>query len=266
MNTPYFNTNLYSVVGLHPSQMNNDIYKHLKNNLIRQMQGKCYKYYGYISKIYNIYSDEKNKLTGELIAEDPSASARYKVKFSCKLCKPLRGSTIICEVVNINKQVIFLRNGPINVPIFAVKGQINQKKFIFDDKKTVWIAIVDEERSKGVPVIIGTFVEVKVINTRIQHNADKIFVIGSMENIASNDAVLKSITQREDNNLAFIEHDEYIKHDSSYKKENIAAMKSELNKEETIVSESESESENELDTNLSDTESDSLESDSDNSD
>ena len=46
--SPYINTHLHATIGLYPSQFDNDIYKHLKNNLIRKLQGKCYKHYGYI--------------------------------------------------------------------------------------------------------------------------------------------------------------------------------------------------------------------------
>lgn len=205
MNTPYFNTNLYSTVSLHPSQMDNDIYKHLKNNLIRKLQGKCYKSYGYISKIYKI--EERNG--GIIIAEDSSASATYHVKFSCKLCKPLKNTTIICEVIAINKSLIYLRNGPIHVLIFEGKDHINQNNFVYDEKRNVLLAKI--EKDKGIPVVTGTFVKIRVINTRIENGATRIIVFGTLESIASKKESDESITTRESDDIESIEYDKYIK-------------------------------------------------------
>lgn len=211
---PYVNTYLYSTVSLHPSQFGNDIYKHLKNNLARKLQGKCYKSYGYISKIYKI--DERQG--GDIIAEDPSASALYKVKFSCKICKPLKGTTIICEVMAINKSIIHLRNGPINVLIFEESGSINKNNFIFDDKKNVLLAKIGNNQK--IPVVIGTHVEIKVVATRIEHNSNKILIMGTLENIASKAGTEESIKQREHDGLAFTNYDDYVETEKSFYKPN----------------------------------------------
>jgi len=202
MTAPYFNTNLYTTVSLHPSQMDNDIYKHLKNNLIRKLQGKCYKSYGYIIKIYKI--EERSE--GKLIAEDNSASASYEVKFSCKLCKPLKNTLIICEIIQINKSIIYLKNGPIHVFILDNGGNVNQNNFIYDERKNVLLANVGN--NKGVPVVIGTFVKVKVIDTKIE--TQRIIVLGTMESLASKKESDESIVMRERDD-EFINYDEYVK-------------------------------------------------------
>lgn len=201
MDTSYFNTYLYSTVGLHPSQMNNDLYKHLKNNLIKKMQGRCYKHYGYLSKIYKI----EEISGGEIIPEDPSASAIYKVKFSCKICNPLIGSNIICEVLAISKDIIAVRNGPINIMIFGGSGYINTQNFIFDGRKNVLIAKTGND--KGLPIVVGTYVIMKIIAKRIEHNSKNIFVIASLENIASQKLIEESIKQKEDSDNNFMEYE-----------------------------------------------------------
>ncbi len=241
---PYVNTYLYSVVNLHPSQFDNDIYKHLKNNLARKLQGRCYKGYGYISKIYKI--DERQG--GEIIAEDPSASALYKVKFSCKICRPLRGTVIICEVMSINKSIIHLRNGPINVLIFEESGAVNQNNFVFDDKKNVLLAKIGNNQK--MPVVQGTHVEIKVVASRIEHNSNRILIIGTLENIASKAAIEESIKQREFDGFAFTNYDEYLETEKTFYKPNkfIAEKGNDENdenneesvEEESVVSESES--------------------------
>ena len=90
----YFWTELKGNVTLKPSQMNTEIYTHLKANLIKNLEGKCYKNYGFISKI-NAITDRSN---GVIPPEDPSASAIFNVKFSCKLCNPLKNSFVVGKV------------------------------------------------------------------------------------------------------------------------------------------------------------------------
>lgn len=222
--TPYINTHLYTTVGLHPSQFNNDIYKHLKNNLIRKIQGKCYKHYGYVSRIYKL--DDISK--GDLVAEDPSSSALYNVKFSCKICKPLKGTIIVCEVVAINKSLIHLRNGPINLLIFEESDSVNQNNFVFDDKKNVLIAKIDN--NQRIPVVVGTYVEVKITACRLENNSNRILVAGTLENIASKKSIEESIRQREGDGNDFISYDDYADHEKEfYKKDEFVAEESEVN-------------------------------------
>ena len=204
MESPFLNTYLYTTVTLHPSQMNNDIYKHLKNNLIRDLQGKCYKSYGYISKIYKI----EERHGGNMIAEDSSASATYKVKFSCKLCKPLKGSTIVCEVTDINKHLVHIENGPINVLIFEGHDQINQNNFIFDEKRNVLLANMGN--GKGKPVKKGTYVKIKVIDSMLEHGSERIIVIGTLESLASSEESNKAITSKENEDENFVDYNDYM--------------------------------------------------------
>lgn len=205
-NGPYFNTYLYTNVTLHPNQMNNDIYKHLKNNLIRKLQNKCYMNYGFVSKIYKIES----RAGGQIIPEDPSASAVYKIKFSCKICRPLKNSTVVCEVVGINKSIIYLRNGPIYMLIFD--GHINMNNFMYDDKRNVWIAYTTGD--KGIPITKGTYVSAKIYDTRIEDKSDRILMLGILESIATKQEIDKIIEMRENDDDKYIEYEDYIKDDN----------------------------------------------------
>ncbi len=82
---PYIITEMTSSISLEPHQMNNNIYKNLKSNLIKRHEGKCYKDYGFISKIYEIVSYSNGYIT----PENPKAAARFSIVFTCKLCYPL---------------------------------------------------------------------------------------------------------------------------------------------------------------------------------
>jgi DNA-directed RNA polymerase subunit E'/Rpb7 len=201
-NGPYFNTYLYTTISLHPSQMDNDIYKHLKTNLQTKLQNKCYMHYGYISKIYKI----EERHGGEIIAEDPTASATFKLKFSCKLCRPLKGTTIVCEVVSINKTIIGLRNGPIHMII--TDGNINLDNFIYDEKQNVWLAYA--QNGKGITIVNGTYVKAKVTDIKIEDKSDRILALGTLEEIASKRESDDVIMARELDDDQFVKYDDYI--------------------------------------------------------
>lgn len=231
MDTPYFNTYLYTTVTLHPSQMNNDIYKHLKNNLVKNYQGKSYKSYGYISKIYKI----EERKGGMMIAEDSSASATYQVKFSCKLCRPLKNTTIICEVKAINKSLIHLVNGPINVLIFEGHDQVNQNNFIYDDKRNVLLANIGN--GQGVPVTPGTYVKLRVIDSLLENISQKIIVLGTLESLATKKEINESINNKENDDAEFINYDDYIKEKGSETLENNETDNAENTVENSSVTE-----------------------------
>jgi len=205
MSGPYFNTELYCRVALSPNQMDNDIYKHLKNNLIKKYQGKCYKSYGLIVKIHKI----NERSAGMLIAEDASASAYYNVKFSCRLCKPLKNSIIVCEVMAISKSIIYLKNDKIDAFVLDSRNDVNPNNFIYDEKRNALIANIGN--NQGVPVIEGVFLKVKVQGVRIEHGVNKIVVIGTLESMASQKESNDSIIKRDDDDEDYKNYDEYNK-------------------------------------------------------
>lgn len=206
LSSPYFNTYLYTTVTLQASQMNNDIYKHLKDNLIRKLEGRCYGKYGYVSKVYKI----EERTGGNIIPEDPMASAVYNIKFSCKLCRPLKETIIVCEVITINDKLICLRNGPIVIIIFGEIGNINRDNFYFDDKKNALIAYIDDQKSKGVQVNRGDHVKVKIMDVRLEDKTNRIVVIGTLESLATTGERDESIKGKERDDLGFVNYDEYM--------------------------------------------------------
>jgi DNA-directed RNA polymerase subunit E'/Rpb7 len=227
--------------------MGNDIYKHLKENLNNKLQGKCYNKYGYISKIYKI----EERSGGMLIPEDPMASAVYNVKFSCKLCRPLKGTIIICEVVTINRVLVSLRNGPINVMIFEASGTINKDNFVFDEKRNVLMAYVDKNKKKGIPVVKGTFVKIKIIDVRMEDKSARVIVIGTLESIATKAETEESITTRENDDTDYINYNDYVasefdsKHINTHMNDNEGVYSSKNNKITTINENDLNEAENE---------------------
>ena len=203
MNTPYFNTYLYAKISLHSSQFGNDLSKHLKNNLIKRFQGKCYKSFGHITKIYNIVDRRR----GVIEPEDTTASAVFDVKFGCKLCKPKKGTIIVCEVVKMIKDIILLRNGSINVVIFNGKGNINENNFIYDDKRGTYLAKINQD--KGVPIKIGTYVEVNVVSAQLETGSTQVIVIGTLEKMATQEQINNSLEMLNNDDFDFVKYDDY---------------------------------------------------------
>lgn len=202
MSSPYFNVKLCAKVALRPEQLNNDIYKYIKQNAIEKYQGKCYKSYGHILKIYKI--DERSN--GVLIPEDSFASVNYDIKFSCKLCKPLIGSIIVGEVVSANDAGILLTNGPINIWVLNIRNSINPKNFIFDERRGMLIAIIGN--NKGVPVTEGIFLKVIVNGVRLEHGSKHVVVIGTLDSTVTDQEKNNSIMEKDNTEGKFVNYED----------------------------------------------------------
>lgn len=203
---PYFNTTFSTSIGLHPSQMTKKIYENLKSNLIVQFQNKCFKSYGYISKIYNITKQEG----GRIISENPDSIAVFRVEFLCKLCRPLKNSYIVCEVKKINRDAMYLVNGPIQAFILDVNLQINQQNIVYNENKNVFIGH-DYINKTEVKIVEGSYVKVKCIDVRIEHGTDRIIIIGIVDSIPTQEEINNSTIEKETDELKYYAYDEYVK-------------------------------------------------------
>lgn len=184
---PYVNTVLSTLIALEPHQMNNDIYKNIKSNLVSDLEGKCFKQYGFISKIYEIieYSD------GYIIPENPKAAATFDVKFSCKICYPLKKSQLVCKLERSNKLMLKLNNGPINV--IVTMDRVNKSVF-FQDPKT-GILMAKQESGKSIQIVSEVYLKVSVEYRTFDDRSDNIMVIGYLDDLATDEEVEKSFKQ-----------------------------------------------------------------------
>ena len=174
--SPYFDTELYSRILIHPQQINNDIYINLKNNLKKKVEKKCNKY-GFITKVYKIvdYSD------GEIIPENFDSSHVFNIKFSCRVCLPVINNLIICKVDLLNKALIKASNGPI-VCIVGI-NYINENNFELNNKGD----IVSLNKNK----ILSTndYIVVKIRGTNFFPGDERILILGGLEDIASDNEI-----------------------------------------------------------------------------
>jgi DNA-directed RNA polymerase subunit E'/Rpb7 len=175
MSSPYINTELYTNVPLFAAQMNNKIYLNLKDNLVNNIEKKCFRNYGYIMEVYKIikYKD------GVVEPENTNSAANFDVTFSCRLCIPLKGLQIVCQVNRVNKLLITVTNGPILVII--TNERINDTTFFTDKNNNLRY-----RQGKQTEMLKqNEFVKVTINSVMFNNGDDKIKAIGFLDDMAS---------------------------------------------------------------------------------
>lgn len=201
---PYFNTSFEVEIGLHPSQMRKNLYENLKKNLIKNYHNKCFKHYGYIMKIYSI-----TKIQGGLITPENSlAPAIFNVTFQCKICRPLKGISLILEVTKIRKAMIYLINGPIHCLIFEGNDRINKENIFFDETRDKYFGKSTSDDNKLMQINPGTFVKVNCLDVRMDKR--RVLIIGSLDKIASKEEIKETnINKEAEDILPYYDYDDY---------------------------------------------------------
>lgn len=216
ISSPYITTTLVSVVNLNARQMDNKIYKNLKENLIKNLENKCYRNYGFISKIYNVeqYTD------GFIIAENPTASATFKLKFNCRLCNPLKNQNIVCKLMKILSKNAFInsQNGPITV--ISTATRINEEVFHKEPNTgKLWYKNSD---GSNIEVKPGSYVVVNIESKSFNDKDDIIMALGTIIRLATEEEINNSFKDEygvdQMNNV--IDFDEYIKSENVEQTEN----------------------------------------------
>lgn len=200
MSSPYINTRLYSRVTILPNQMNNDIYSHMKSNLIKRLEGRCYRNYGFITKIYEIL----DRSDANMEPENPMAAAIYKVKFSCRLCIPLKDRYIICKVEKTIPMLTSLSNGPIRV--IVTNDRINKEKFVIG-KNGILIKLSNGTKNLN----SGDHVKVKIDSRKFNDSDTIIMCMGILEAMATAEESTQFATDEYNIDEKFIDYDKYIK-------------------------------------------------------
>jgi DNA-directed RNA polymerase subunit E'/Rpb7 len=182
MTSPVINTTLYTTVAISPSQLNNDIYLNLKNNLKIKILKKCNKY-GYVDKIFEIlsYTD------GRLVAEDFTASVIFNVAYSGRLFNPAEQSEIIVQIEQINKVLILAQNGPI-VAIITM-DRINTNNFFIDNNGQLRSKSTTKTGTVSKVINQKDFIKITVVAKKFNLGDDKISIIGHVENVATEEEI-----------------------------------------------------------------------------
>ena len=183
MNSASFKTVLDATVVITPSQLNNDLYMNIKDNLEKRLIGKCYKNYGLIEKIYNIQKISDGKIN----QEDNDCNVYYNVSFHCRILKPVINSTIIAKVNSINNDYIFLTSS--NIKIIVTNKKIGNN-YIND---TINNTYKNKETNKVIEN--GDFMKVNVLKYQLMDKEKNIYVEGSLVDEATDEEVDKFYNQ-----------------------------------------------------------------------
>lgn len=205
MSSPYINTKLSTSIILHPYQMDNNIYINLKKNLERKLVGKCYKQYGYVEKVIEIMNYDNIKNEGIIEAENVESSALYDLQFSCRLCRPLPQTQIICEISRVNKLLLTAVNGPILIII--TYDRINNNVFFKDNNENIRY----KKGNKSYILAPHDFVKINIQTVILQDKEEKIKAMGFMFDIATEEekkTYYEDLYNNETNKL--IDYEKYI--------------------------------------------------------
>lgn len=186
--SPYKNVQQIEPITIEPYQMNSDIRNSMKINLKKKVEKKCNDE-GFVDQVNRIinYSD------GQLLAENFLASAKYYVRYQCRLCIPIEKTIIVAQIKIVNKEIIFASHGPciIFIPIEYVDT-------------SVWDTTNEyTHRVQNIKLNIADYIKIEVINKRINENDTQIKVIGKLLDFANTDEVKEFFN----NNVAFDESD-----------------------------------------------------------
>lgn len=200
LSSPYIDTELYERVLITPQQIQNDIYIYLKDNLKKKIEKKCNKY-GYITKVYKILDHSD----GEIVPENFDASLIYNVKYSCRLCRPIENTDIVCKIELMNKSLIKASNGPI-ICVIGI-NYINNKLFSFSNSGQL-IYNNNKIIKDGDHIITG------IRATNYFAGDERIIILGELKAIPSKDDIEKYYKEKLETENIIIEN-EYILDDDN---------------------------------------------------
>lgn len=177
--SPYVNTWLNADICILPKDMNNDIQINIKNAVIKLYANKCFYHYGYVEKIFKVTNKSEY---GIIQHEDPTASAKYKVSFLCRLCNPIKNTKIVAQVSQIDTKMTLCHNGQMIVVIMM--SSINKNPNFMLNAITNILTYIDPDNNMH-EIKKGSYVYVNVETKKIEHMSEYITVYGAIDSIAT---------------------------------------------------------------------------------
>lgn len=177
--TSSFQTVLSAVVVVSPSQLNNDLYMNIKDNLEKRLLGKGYQNYGLVEKIYGI-----DKISeGKIKQEDNDCNVYFNVDFRCRVIRPTIDNIIIAKVISISPEYLVLSSGSIKA---IVKNKHIGDNYVLDSIKGVY-----QNRETGKEIELGDYFKVRIYKYQMMNKERVIYISGNIVDAASNEDVEK---------------------------------------------------------------------------
>lgn len=180
MNNPFITGVLQANISLFPYQLDNNIDVHIKKNLIKKYEKRCFKEHGFIHKIYDI----TRKSVGYIIPENPTGSVTYLVSFSCRICNPIVNKIIITKILRLNNSLIKSECGAIEVINDVTK--LDQNKFLVLHNGEVYFKKDDITKIK---LESGTYLKMLITSKTFNDGDTRIVALGNILDIANNDEI-----------------------------------------------------------------------------
>jgi DNA-directed RNA polymerase subunit E'/Rpb7 len=165
---------LHDLIIVHPWQLKNELYLHLKNNLKNKCEKKCIDI-GYICKIHNITKYDE----GYIVPEDLSGNITFKVQYNAKVCIPIPNTIIVMKIEQIFKRVVMVTNGPVSGIIKF--SDINSILFDTNEFNEIFY------KKTNIPIKIGSHVKVLIKTKRTYSGESNIGIVGAITDIATDE-------------------------------------------------------------------------------
>lgn len=184
---PYVIREIGTKISLNPTQLDFNLYKNLKNTLIKKVEGKNIKY-GNVVRVHKI-TDYNN---GFIDTSNFTSNAVYDVKYIATLCVPIDEKQIVVRIdmrnddkpINIKDlKAIRCSNGCIDCIIMT--NLIDSQKFQINTDGTV------SYRSTNTHLVSGDYLKISIQNKQINANTTRIMVIGFLNDVATEEEVEK---------------------------------------------------------------------------
>lgn len=178
LHNPFVITENKIIVELLPSQMNSNLYSHLKRNIEMRVLGKCNNV-GLFIKVEKLLNYDEN----EINIENFSANAEYSVVYLATLCVPLPDTEVILRV---NKTICEHGNYLFDAGNGALKCVMSVKNNShFLSMKNSKIHMTKYDKSLD----IGDYIRVLIKNKRSDPRDTKIAIAGKIIDIATDEEI-----------------------------------------------------------------------------
>lgn len=184
---PYVIREIGTKISLNPTQLDFNLYKNLKNSLIKKVEGKNIKY-GNVVQVHKI-TDYSN---GFIDTSNFTGNAVYDIKYIATLCIPVDEKQIVVRIdmrndskpINIKDlKAIRCSNGCIDCIIMT--NLIDSQKFQMNTDGTV------SYRTTNTPLLSGDYLKISIQNKQINANTSRIMVIGYLNDLATEEEIEK---------------------------------------------------------------------------
>ena len=178
LHNPFVITENKIIVELLPSQMNSNLYSHLKRNIELRVLGKCNNI-GLFIKVEKLLKYDEN----EINIENFTANAEYSVVYLATLCVPLPDTEVILRVEKtICEHGNYLFNSG-NSALSCVMSVKNNTHFLSMKNSKIHISKYDKYLD------VGDYVKVLIKNKRSDPRDKKIGIAGKIIDIATEEEI-----------------------------------------------------------------------------